>query len=48
MIIVNNSMAQTKVEGLLYLTKKPVSVEIMNGKIVRVNQIEKLSDEKHP
>jgi len=48
MIIANNSMAQTKVEGLLYLTKKPVSVEIMNGKIVRVNQIEKLSDEKHP
>jgi len=48
MIIVNNSMAQTKVEGLLYLTKKPVSVEIMNGKIVRVNQIEQLSDEKHP
>jgi N-acetylglucosamine-6-phosphate deacetylase len=38
----------TKIEGLLYLNKKPVSVEINDGKIVKVQQIDKLSDESHP
>ncbi|MCX6223628.1 MAG: hypothetical protein NTV01_02545 [Bacteroidia bacterium] len=40
--------AQTRIEGLLYLDKKPVSVEINDGKIVGVQQIDKLSDESHP
>ncbi len=48
MIFANNSIAQTKVEGLLYLTKKPVVVEIKNGKIVNIHQIAKLSDQSHP
>ena len=48
MIFVNNSIAQTKVEGLLYLTKKPVVVEIKNGRIVNIQQIAKLSDQSHP
>lgn len=44
----NISNAQTRLEGLLYLDKKPVSVEIKDGKIVGVQPIEKLSDESHP
>ena len=48
MTFVNSAFAQTKVEGLLYLTKKPVSVEIKDGKIVRIQQLKKLSDQSHP
>ncbi len=40
--------AQTKIEGLYYLDKKPVSIEIKDGKIVSIQSIEKLSDESHP
>mgnify|MGYP001604379249 CR=1 FL=1 len=40
--------AQIRVEGLSYLDKKPISVEIKDGKIIRVDHIEKLSDESHP
>ena len=47
-LVLNVSFAQTKIEGLLYLDKKPVSVEIKDGKIVSVQQIDKLSDENHP
>lgn len=39
---------KTQIEGLLYLNKKPVSVEISEGKIIRIQQIEKLTDENHP
>ena len=48
MTFVSTSFARTKVEGLLYLTKKPVSIEIKDGKIVRINELKKLSDESHP
>ena len=48
MTLGNTLFAQTKVEGLLYITKKPVSIEIKNGKIFSIRQIEKLSDESHP
>ena len=44
MTIINSSLAQTKIEGISYLTKKPVSVEIKDGKIVDIHQLEKLSD----
>ena len=40
-------IARTKVEGLLYLTKKPVSVEIEDGMIVRIREVKRLSD-PHP
>ncbi len=40
--------AQTIIEGLSYLDNKPISVEIRNGKILRVEQIVKLSDEGNP
>lgn len=43
----NATFAQTRIEGLLYLNKKPVSVEIKGGKILSVQQINKLSDESH-
>jgi N-acetylglucosamine-6-phosphate deacetylase len=46
--MVNVSFGQTKIEGLLYLDKTPVSVEIEDGKIVEVKRIEKLSDENNP
>ncbi len=48
LILLNNSYAQTRIEGLLYLTNKPVSILIKEGKIIRVQAIEKLSDESHP
>lgn len=48
MTFANPLLAQTKVEGLLYLTQKPVSIELKDGKIVRVKQLKKLSDESHP
>ena len=48
LLSMNVALAQTKIEGLLYLNKKPVSVEINEGKIISVQQIEKLSDESHP
>jgi N-acetylglucosamine-6-phosphate deacetylase len=46
--IANISFGQTKIEGLLYLDKSPVSVEIKDGKIVEVKRIEKLSDGNNP
>ena len=48
LILLNNSYAQTRIEGLLYLTNKPVSILIKDGKIVSIQQIEKLSDASHP
>jgi len=48
LLTMNIAFAQTKIEGLLYLNKKPVSVEIKDGKIVSVQQIAKLSNESHP
>jgi len=47
-LTVNASFAQTRIEGLLYLDNKPVSVEIKDGKIVSIQPIDKLSDESHP
>ena len=47
-LMTNISNAQIRLEGLLYLDQKPVSVEIKDGTIVSVRPIEKLSDEKHP
>jgi len=47
-LTVNASFAQTRIEGLLYLDNKPVSVEIKDGKIVSIQPIDKLSDENHP
>ena len=47
-LTVNASFAQTRIEGLLYLDNKPVSIEIKDGKIVSVQPIDKLSDESHP
>jgi len=48
MIITNFSYAQSRIEGLLYLTKKPVSIEVRDGKIVSIQPIERLADESHP
>ena len=39
--------SQTRIEGLSYLDKKPVSVEINDGKIVSVQRIDKLTDRIH-
>jgi len=39
--------SQNKVEGLWYIDKKPVSVEMKDGKIVSIERIGKLSDERH-
>ncbi len=47
MTFANTLIARTKVEGLLYLTKKPVSVEIEDGMIVRIREVKRLSD-PHP
>ena len=47
MTFANTLLARTKVEGLLYLTKKPVSVEIEDGMIVRIREVKRLSD-PHP
>ncbi len=47
-LMMNISNAQTHLEGLLYLDKKPVSVEIKDGTIISIRPIEKLSDENHP
>jgi N-acetylglucosamine-6-phosphate deacetylase len=47
-LIMNTTYAQTKIEGLLYLTGKPVSVEINDGKIVSVQPIDKLTDKSNP
>ncbi len=47
-LTMNISVAQTRIEGLLYLDNKPVSIEIKDGKIVSVQPIDKLSDESHP
>ncbi len=48
MVTINVSYAQTRIEGLLYLDNKPVSIEIQDGKILSVQPIDKLSDERHP
>ena len=48
MVMTNASFAQSTVEGLWYLTKKPVSVEMKDGKIFKITPIKKLSDEAHP
>jgi N-acetylglucosamine-6-phosphate deacetylase len=42
--IMNISCAQQKIEGLSYIDGKPISVEVKNGKIVKVKSIEKLSE----
>lgn len=47
-LMINISTAQTRIEGLLYQDKKPVSVEVKDGKIISVQPIEKLSDPSHP
>ncbi len=47
LLFVQNLVGQTVVEGLNYQTQKPVSVEIRDGKISKIKQIEKLSDENH-
>ncbi len=39
--------SQTRVEGLWYLDKKPVSVAMKDGKIVSIERISKLTDERH-
>ncbi len=43
--MLNTSCAQEKIEGLLYLDKKPVSIVIRNGKIAEINRIPELSPE---
>lgn len=47
-LLMNHSNAQTRLEGLLYLDKTPVSVEIKDGKIVSVQKIDRLSDPDYP
>jgi len=42
------AMAQTKVEGIHYLTGKPVSVEMEDGKILRIRSLRKLSGSGEP
>lgn len=44
-LMVNISFGQTKIEGLYYLDKKPVSIEIKAGKIVSIQHLDKLADE---
>lgn len=43
--VVGNLFAQQKIEGLSYLDGKPISVEIRNGKIVSITNIDKLAPE---
>lgn len=45
LLTVTGASAQTRIEGLFYLDKKPVSVEVKDGRIISVEPIEKLSDE---
>lgn len=47
-LTLNASFAQTIIEGLSYLDKTPVAVEIMDGKIVSVQRIVRLSDVSRP
>jgi N-acetylglucosamine-6-phosphate deacetylase len=47
-LLVNFSFAQNRIEGLFYLDKKPVSIEIKEGKIISIQPIARLSDESHP
>jgi N-acetylglucosamine-6-phosphate deacetylase len=42
------SFAQTRVEGLMYLTNQPVAVEFKDGKILSVFKIKELTDKDHP
>lgn len=44
---VYTAKAQTSIEGLFYLDGKPVSVQIRDGRILSVDQVEKLSDDSH-
>lgn len=46
--MVNISYGQSKIEGLLYLDQKPVSIEIKDGLIVSIKSIPTLSDESNP
>lgn len=48
LLTVTGASAQTRIEGLFYLDKKPVSVEVKDGRIISVEPIEKLSDESQP
>ena len=43
-----NLFGQNHIEGLSYLTKKPISVEIKDGIIIHVRSIKKLTDQSHP
>lgn len=45
LFITNVSHAQQTIEGLSYLDGKPISVEIINGKISNIKSIPKLTDE---
>lgn len=44
-MVVNISLGQTKIEGLYYLDKKPVSIKIKDGKIVSIQHLDRLADE---
>jgi len=46
-LMMSVAFGQTKIEGIHYQTKKPVSVEIKDGKIVCIEPLDKLTDEKH-
>lgn len=45
MMIFSNVHAQQTIEGLHYITGKPVQVKIENGKIVSIKEVKKLKDE---
>ena len=47
MTISISSIAQSRIEGLYYLDKSPVSIEIDKGKIVSIKHIERLTDERN-
>ncbi len=47
-MMTNTSFAQDRIEGLFYLTGKPVSVEIKDGNITSIQEIAVLSDPAHP
>jgi N-acetylglucosamine-6-phosphate deacetylase len=48
LISASTLFGQSHIEGISYLTKKPVSVEIKDGIIVQVRSIKKLTDQSHP
>ena len=45
---IDSLYSQTLIEGLWYLDKKPVSIAIKEGKIVSIQHIQRLTDEKNP